>query len=277
MLRLNSRDIWRNPAASLGPKQHWTPGEELCWAWLITAGVTSDSHEAHFGHDLSPHRDQQHQVSSLHDLDLDFGPHLSCLDPQSTYRCHSQCLSGGQRHHSPSAEAVLSSLSLNLLPHIFRVKSLQSSPECTKPHFFHLLFRGFYGLFLKCLVTWELMKTSWASLIFNPLLLWNLSFKIFWVFPLTQLLTAFLLWINICSSGPVGGSSVHNCSIYSSSSCFFLISSWFQAATDPISLTGLFPLSLVWPLWSAGRSRKRERTEWRSNGKREEMKIKDAF
>lgn len=34
MLRLNPRNIWLNPAATLGPKQHWIPSEELCWAWL---------------------------------------------------------------------------------------------------------------------------------------------------------------------------------------------------------------------------------------------------
>ena len=127
----------------------------------------------------------------------------------------------------------------------------------------------------------NLWRQTGLQPIFNSPLLWHLTFKISWVFALpvtpSSAVAAFLLWINLYSPGPPKSSCVR-LSLHSSSSHLFLIIFWFQAAPDPISFTRFFSLSLVWPLRSAGGSRKeREWTEWRSNGKREEIETKDAF
>lgn len=263
MLRWNPRDLWLlSGQSSTEPRRRALLG--LAHSRAFTAGVISDAHEARFGHDPSPHR----SIPPGHNWDS--GPHLSCLIPTSTQVCHPPCLAEAPQ---PLCRGSAQLSGAELLPDILRVKSLQS--WMYKTTLFPSAIPWLYGLFPKCLVTWELIKTNWASPTFNPLLLWQLSFKIFWVFPPLQLLTAILLWINVCSFGPAGGSSVHNCSIYSSSSHFFLISSWFQAAPDPVSLTGFFSLSFVWLLWWRKQEKEmnRMKIKWKEGRNKNEISL----
>lgn len=125
-----------------------------------------------------------------------------------------------------------------------------------------------------------LWRQIWLQPIFNPLLLWHLTFKTSQVFatPITpsSAVAGFLLWMNVSSPGLDKVSSVHNCPSIQVPPVFSLLAPEFRLLLT-LFLSLDFSLSLVWPLWSAGgRRKKRDWTGWRSKGKREEIETKDA-
>lgn len=145
MLRWNPRDIWLNPAAAFRPKQHWTPGEELCWAWLTAQHpllVLPVIHMRLILGMIPAHRETNNTRSVLCTIRVWILVLPCCaLIPRSA-TCATA--STGQVGRGITAHLQgCAQLSLAELAAWLPEKSLQSSPECTKPHFSHLLFRGF--------------------------------------------------------------------------------------------------------------------------------------
>lgn len=107
MLRLNPRDIWLNPAAALGPKQHRAPGKELCWPWLTAQHsllVLPVIHMTLILGTIPAHTEISDTRAVLCTVWI-WIMVLTCnaLIPTGTQVCHRQCLAGGQRHQSPPA------------------------------------------------------------------------------------------------------------------------------------------------------------------------------
>lgn len=151
MLRLNPRDIWLNPAATLGPKQLRIPSEELCWAWLTAEHSLLVLPVIHtrliLG--LIPAHTEISNARSVLCTACVWTVVLTCraLIPTVPTCATASAWQVGRASH-PTCRGCAQLSAAGLAADILRVNSLQSSPECKKPHFSHLLFSGFMVFFL---------------------------------------------------------------------------------------------------------------------------------
>lgn len=202
MLRLNPRDIWLNPAAALGPKQHRAPGKELCWPWLTAQHsllVLPVIHMTLILGTIPAHTEISDTRAVLCTVWI-WIMVLTCnaLIPTGTQVCHRQCLAGGQRHQSPPAGLCSALCSWTCC-----LTALQWSPFNpllnVQNHASHLLFHGF--MVFSSSAWWP--EKLWRQTGLYPFLIlccYSIFLsRYFCIFPPPQLLTAFLLWVNVCS------------------------------------------------------------------------------